>query len=228
MKRSSDHPSVPAQFDTRRMVLTALFCTLAYLCVFIFRIPVVSFLKYEPKDVMILMGAYLFGPWSGVAISAVVSLLEMFTISTTGPIGMLMNFLSTCIFILPASLCYRKRRNLSGAVAGLILGVLLMTGAMLLWNYWITPLYLGTPREVVKGMLLPVFLPFNLLKGTLNAAVTLLIYKPISRVLKAVGFVSKGETLGGGQGGKHRNLWIALAATVVLLICILCIVLLNR
>lgn len=226
MSQLSNQNPPRSQFRTKQMVLTALFCTLAYLCVFIFRIPVVSFLKYEPKDVIILMGAYLFGPWTGVLISGIVSLLEMFTISTTGPIGMLMNFLSTCFFVLPAAFFYRKRRNISSAVIGLIFGIISMTAVMLLWNYWITPFYMGTPREVVKDMLLPVFLPFNLLKGTLNAAITLLIYKPTSRALKAVGLVPKNEMT--ASTAFKRNPWIMAIAGAVLLICILCIILLNQ
>ena len=78
---------------------------------------------------------------------------------------------------------------LRGAAAGLAAGVALMTGLMLLWNYFITPLYMGYPREAVAAMLLPVFLPFNLIKSALNAALTMLIYKPVSRALKRSGLV---------------------------------------
>ena len=60
-----------------------------------------------------------------------------------------------------------------------------MAVAMLLWNYIITPFYMGVPRETVAGMLLPVFLPFNLVKGGLNAALTLLLYKPIVSALRS-------------------------------------------
>jgi riboflavin transporter FmnP len=62
------------------------------------RIPVVLFLKYEPKDVVITIGGFLLGPMASLIISALVSLIEMFTISDTGPIGCLMNLLSTCSF----------------------------------------------------------------------------------------------------------------------------------
>ena len=174
---------------TKKLVLMAILAAIAYLCTLVFRIPVMGFLTYEPKDVVILIGAFLLGPLEGVVISGVVSLIEMVTISSTGPIGMLMNFLATCTFILPAAFLYRKRRTLKSAVAGLILGVVTLTAAMLLWNYLVTPYYLLIPRETVKNMLLPVFLPFNLIKGGINAALTLLIYKPVVTVLRKTGMI---------------------------------------
>ena len=59
-----------------------------------------------------------------------------------------------------------------------------MTVIMLLWNYLITPLYMGYPRETVAAMLIPTFLPFNLLKSGLNSAILLLIYKPVVTALR--------------------------------------------
>ena len=70
-----------------------------------------------------------------------------------------MNILSTCAFACTASAIYRKKRTLAGAVAGLAAGCAVMVSAMLLWNYLITPLYMGYPREAVAELLLPAFLP---------------------------------------------------------------------
>jgi riboflavin transporter FmnP len=60
-----------------------------------------------------------------------------------------------------------------------------MVPVMLLWNYFIAPIYMGYPREAVVELLIPVFLPFNLIKGGLNAAVTLLLYKPVLTAWRA-------------------------------------------
>jgi len=58
-----------------------------------------------------------------------------------------------------------------------------MVLVMLFWNYLITPLYMGIPRAAVAELLLPAFLPFNLLKGGINAGVTLVLYQPVARAL---------------------------------------------
>jgi hypothetical protein len=70
-------------------------------------------------------------------------------------------------------------------VFGLISGVILTCGVMLLWNYLVTPFHMGVAREIVTSMLLPVFLPFNLIKGSINAALAMLLYKPVVKALKS-------------------------------------------
>ena len=73
-------------------------------------------------------------------------------------IGCLMNILSSCSFACTAAFVYKKRRTVTGAVAGLACGTVIMAVVMLLWNWLITPLYMGVSREQVEGMLIPMFL----------------------------------------------------------------------
>jgi len=124
-----------------------------------------------------------------IPMSLTVSLLEM-PVSGTGPVGLLMNMLSTCSLAFTASLIYSKRRTIAGAVTGLAAGVIIMVVCMILWNYIITPLYMGVPRAVVVNMLIPVFLPFNLLKGIYNAAITMLVYKQLSKILRRLNIIT--------------------------------------
>ncbi len=172
------------KIPVKKMVLLAMLAALAYLVVCVIRIPVVAFLSYEPKDVIITVAGFLLGPIYAFVISLVVSLLEMVTISQTGPIGALMNLLSTCSFACTAAFVYKKKRTITGAVIGLGLGTAAMVVCMLLWNWLITPLYLGYPRDAVEAMLIPVFLPFNLLKAGLNSAFVLGLYKPLVTALR--------------------------------------------
>ena len=173
------------QTRTKKLVLMALLAAAAYVMVALVRIPAVLFLKYEPKDVIITIGGFLLGPMASLIISAVVSLIEMVTISDTGPIGALMNLLSTCSFACTAALIYKKKHDIWGAVLGLLAGTVTMVGVMLLWNWLITPLYMaGTSRADVAAMLIPVFLPFNALKAGLNSALILGLYKPLTVALR--------------------------------------------
>ncbi len=172
------------KLDTKTMVVLSIISTLAYLAVVIFRIPVVEFLKYEPKDAIITIAAFIYGPLPAFLVAIVVSFLEMVTISTTGFIGLIMNILSSAGFACVAGIVYKKRKSKKNAIIGLILGVVVMTVIMLLWNYLLTPIYMGVSREVVVSMLLPVFLPFNLIKGALNSVITMLLYKSVVGVLR--------------------------------------------
>ena len=205
----------------KQMVVMALLAALAYVVMAFIRIPVISFLKYEPKDVIITIGGFIYGPLASVGISLIVTLVEMGTVSETGWIGAVMNFVSTCAFVLPATIIYKKIHNLKGAIIGLISGVVTMIIIMLLWNYILTPLYMGYPREAVAKMLPTVFLPFNALKGGLNAALTMLLYKPVITALRAARLVPKPEEQRKGSIGTTVlvvGLSLALAATLVLVI----------
>jgi riboflavin transporter FmnP len=188
----------------------------AYVIVCLIRVPVVLFLNYEPKDVIITIGAFLLGPVCGFVVSLLVSLLEMVTISGTGPIGALMNLLSTCSFACTAAIIYKKRRTFSGAIIGLAVGAVAMTAVMVLWNWLITPLYMGVSREVVQGMLIPYFLPFNLFKATLNCALVLILYKPLVTALRRASLVEAApDRTGGIKWG------IGLLSAGLLALCIL-------
>ena len=203
-------------FTPKQMVMLALLAAIAYLMVCFIRIPVVMFLKYEPKDVIITIGGFLFGPMASFVVSLLVSLIEMVTISDTGPIGAIMNLLSTCCFACTASIIYKKNRTMFGAVLALVVGAVFMTGAMLLWNWLITPLYLGYPRDVVASMLVPVFLPFNLLKAGLNTAFVLFLYKPLVTALRKTGLIESREQTGSGS-----KMGLSLVGILLLITCIL-------
>ena len=174
----------------------------------------VLFLKYDPKDVVITIGGFIFGPMTSFLISLIVSLIEMVTVSETGPIGCIMNILSTCCFACTAAFIYKKQHTMKGAITGLVAGCLLTTAVMLLWNYLITPIYMGYPREAVAELLLPAFLPFNLLKGGLNTVITLLIYKPIVTALRKAGFL---ETTSPQGAVRQRRTGIMLVCAVLLI-----------
>lgn len=163
----------------KKVALTGMLCALAFALVVAIRIPVVLFLKYEAKDIVIAMGGFIFGPLTAFIISIIVSFMEMITISTEGYVGFFMNVISTCSFVCTASYIYKKKHSIYGAIVGLVVGVILATGSMLLFNYIVMPWYKNMPREAVAQMLLPTFLPFNLAKHSINAGIILLIYKPI-------------------------------------------------
>ena len=208
-------------FSVKEMVLIAMLAAIAYVIVALVRIPVVLFLKYEPKDVIITIGGFLLGPLAAFVTSLVVSLVEMVSISDTGPIGALMNLLSTCSFACTAALFYKKRHTLSGAILGLVLGSVVMVLAMLLWNWLITPLYMGVDRSAVEGMLIPMFLPFNLLKAGLNSALVLVLYKPLVTALRKANLApSKVQSSGSGNKTGVWILGMILLATCILLLLV--------
>lgn len=82
-------------YKTKKMIVLAAMCAIAYVVMLVGRINVVLFLKYDPKDVIIAMGGFMFGPLSAVIISVLVSFLEMLTASDTAWWGLIMNIISS-------------------------------------------------------------------------------------------------------------------------------------
>lgn len=208
---------------TRRITTVGMLCALAYVVVVVGRIPLVLFLKYNPKDVIIAIGGLIFGPLTSFIVSLIVSFVEMLTISENGVLGFIMNVISSCSFACTAAFIYKKRHKLSGAITGLMCGWVLMVVVMLLWNYLIAPVYMGYPREAVVKLLLPAFLPFNLIKGGLNAAITMILYKPIVTALRRSHLIEASSA-----AEKTRiNVGVVLIALLVIATCVLFILSLN-
>lgn len=180
-----------SRMDTKTITSMAMLTGIAYIVMLVSKLmPSVMFLDFDFKDVVICIGGFTFGPLMAAIISILVAFIEMITISTTGPIGFIMNALATCAFCCTASYVYKKKHTKAGAVLGLSLGVACLTAVMLLWNYLITPLYMtGFSRADVAALLPTLFLPFNLAKGGMNMAATLLLYKPVVTAMRKAGLV---------------------------------------
>ena len=212
------------KIDTKKLAVLAMLTALAYVVMWMSKIlpSVNDFLDFDFKHVVICIGGFIYGPVSAGLITVVVCFIEMITISGTGPWGCLMNIIGTASFCCTACYVYKKNHTMKGAVIGLSLGVIVMTALMLLWNYLVTPIYQGMPRSAIADMLVPVFLPFNLVKGGMNMAATLLLYKPIVSALRHARLVPESETHAAPVGGKKK-----LGFTIVALFLLASFILLG-
>jgi len=211
-------------FDTKKLTTLAMVSAMAFALAAFVRIPVVLFLRYDPKDVIIAIAGLIYGPMAAFVIAVVVSVTQMFTVSQTGPIGLLMNIIASAAFCCTAALIYKRHRTLKGAVIGLAVATIFATAVMMMWNYIITPLFMDVPREQVVGLLIPAFLPFNLISNTLNAALTLLLYKPVRSALQASRMMPPATTE--GKVGKI-NPGVVIAALFVIATCVLWVLILQ-
>ena len=202
---------------TKKLTTIGMLCTLAYATTVVGRIPLILFLKYDPKDIVIVIGGFIFGPVTSFAVTVIVSAVQMFTVSGTGILGCTMNIISSCSFACTAAFIYKTKHKLSGAVLGLFCGWTCQVAVMMLWNYLIAPIYMGYPREVIVELLIPAFLPFNLIKGGLNAAITMLIYKPTVTALRRLDLIESTQN----QDKMRINIGVLLVALLVIITCVL-------
>ena len=177
----------------KQIAAAGVFCAFAFVLTNlgnIIPIRFAGFLSFDPKDAMIVMAGFAIGPWAAVGITFACALLELITISTTGIIGFVMNVISSLCFALVPAILYKKNRSFKSAIIGLAISSAVTVAAMLLWNALITPLYMKVPREAVLDMLLPVFLPFNLLKCLINTSIVVFFYKHIMKALRKIKLIS--------------------------------------
>ena len=143
------------------------------------------FLEYDPADIPIFIVSFIFGPLWGIALTIIVSVLQGLTVSAgSGLYGILMHVFATSAFVIVSGIVYRFNKSHMGAIAALSLGCLTQTLIMIPLNLIFTPMFLGSPVDSVLEMIIPVILPFNLMKAGINAIVTGLLFKHLEKAAK--------------------------------------------
>ena len=175
----------------------------AVLMLFEFPLPFLapSFYELDFSEVPALIGGFALGPLAGVVIEAIKILLNfILNGSITGGVGELSNFVLGVAFVLPAALIYKQNKTKKSAFVGLLAGGLTMVILSCFSNAFVMiPLYSKMmPLEAIiaqaaaiwpvidntfKFVLLCV-VPFNIVKAILVIAVTMLLYKRLSPILK--------------------------------------------
>ncbi len=183
------------KINTKTLVGIATFSALAFIVTLVCKLipSVAGFLSLDLKDAVISMASFIYGPVAAVLISLIVAFVELVSgLSTTGWYGFVMNFVSSAVFSLVATLIYRKIRSINGALVAYFSATVATTAVMLLLNIFVTPLYMtsvGIPMDSlgVIEMIPSILLPFNFSKALLNSALAMLIYKPLSMALRRIG-----------------------------------------
>ena len=209
-------------YKIRKLTLTAVFMALAYISVTVLKFNV-QFLTFDLKDAIMAVGAMLLGPVAGLVMALLVALIEFLTISDTGVYGLIMNALSSVTFVVTASLIYKYKKTLLGAVLGLLAGVGVMTAVMMLANLLVTPYYMGVSTETVAGLIPTLLLPFNLVKAVFNASLVMLIYKPVSNVLKRMRFIGGNAPVFSEPEEKKKS----VITTLIVSLCSLLVLVLS-
>ena len=195
---------------TKQIVIIGLFTALAFVVSAVLPIKV-SFLTLDFKDAISTICGMFFGPISGLVCALIVPFIEA-TYSGTGVYGLIMNIISSVTLVGISSTVYKYKKTIWGAVLGLVTAAVATMGIMTLANILITPHYLkitmGLSLEVAKetviGLLPTTIIPFNIIKSILNASIAMLLYKPISRMLKNI-LRTKDEALKEGASLEAAN-----------------------
>ena len=168
--------------DTRRIALAALFTAASLILSFI-QIPIfpaAPWLMYDPSGIVCLIAAFAFGPKLGAAVAIISWVPRVFL----DPFGAPMGMLSTCAFIIPAALVYTKGcRSRTASLAGMAIGAILSIALTCAMNLVVAPLYTAVSIADVAALIVPVLLPFNMLKMIINIVAGQALLKPCMNVL---------------------------------------------
>ncbi|MBO6148347.1 MAG: ECF transporter S component [Lachnospiraceae bacterium] len=186
----------------RMMCGTAMLSAAAYVLMFLeFPIPMLipSFIKMDFSELPALLASFAYGPVSGVLVCLIKNLLHLAN-THSGGVGELSNFILGAIFVFTAGMVYKKLHSKKGAVLGALIGAILMSAVSVFSNYYLVyPIYTAfMPMEAIIGaykaiipavdglwQCLIIFnMPFTFVKGLCSVIFTLLIYKPLSPILK--------------------------------------------
>lgn len=171
--------------NIKKITVSAVMCALAIVLVFLnFSVfPQVPYLKYDMGDVPILIISFLFGPLYGMLSTVIIATFQAIFLSADGWFGGFMHVVSTSALILPPALLYIKRRTFKSAIMGLVISCFTVTAVMVLFNYFLNPIFYGIPRQAIVAVL-PWTAAFNFLKTVANAIITIFVYKHISKLIK--------------------------------------------
>lgn len=207
--------------STKKITTMGILCAMAIIINLFIHfpiIPAVSFLHYDPKDIIIVISGFIYGPLTAFLMSLICSILEIFYRGGT-VLDILMNVISTCAFACSAAYIYHHNRTKKGAIIGLSVGIIMTTICMLIWNYIITPIYFSMPRSEIVPLLLPGILPFNLIKSGLNAGITLFLYKPLVTILRHSNLIEKSDTTNSYHKGLLLfGLFISISLILMILV----------
>ena len=197
-------------FTTRKVAMIGMFSAIA-LILFLFEFPLPfapSFYELDFSEIPVLVGTFAFGPAAGVMIEFLKILLKLFIKGTsTAFVGDLANFVVGCSLILPASVIYAFHKSKKNALLGCVAGTLILTVFGTAFNaVYLLPAFsklyhmplesiLAMGKEVnplmtegsIVSFVVACVAPMNLIKGAADSIVTMLIYKPLSPIIKAGG-----------------------------------------
>lgn len=190
------------------MVKIGLLAALAGVLMLVFKFPLPfapPFMTVDFGDVPSLIAGFALGPIAGIITVIIKNIINvMFNGTMTAFVGEFSNIIVGSAFVGISALVYKKHKTRKHAIFGLAVGLICMTLIATLSNYFVVfPLYakaFGIPIQALvdqaamvnarvssfEALMLFAVVPFNLVKGALNALVTIFIYKYISDIFKRI------------------------------------------
>lgn len=189
-EQSADATKAP-YFTARRIAYIAIFTAIS----FAIRqlsfpiVPAVSFLKFDFSDLFVLICGYALGPIAGLITGVLKEVLSIFNSGTAG-VGELANIIVLVPFVLLPSIMYKRRKGIKSVIFWLGIACIIRVVWSFPVNYLLTfPVFLGFKWQTGMAFFLKVWywvMLFNFIKTIILAALVLLLYKSVSRLINLI------------------------------------------
>lgn len=190
--------------NLRAIIISAIFGGLGFVLMLLeFPLPMIipSFIKFDFSELPAIIASFAYGPLYGILVCLIKNSLHLF-VTTSAGVGEVSNFILGAIFVGVAGFVYSKNKTRKNALIGSLIGALVMAVISIFTNYIVVypafSVIYGLPMEAILGMykaILPIAdnlfkalvifnLPFNFIKGVIDAAICFAVYKKLSPILK--------------------------------------------
>ena len=174
-------------FSATHIAYMALFTALAFVVTFLeFPIfPITPYLKLDFANVFFMIEGFIFGPVEAVISIGIKELLCLMK-SSSGGVGELANFLMSTAYIIIPSILYRFKKGRWWVAVTLVMACVLQVAVSLPVNRYINfPFYTGEGAGAMFEEAWPFVLAFNAIKSVVVSVIVFVIYKPLSRLIRA-------------------------------------------
>ncbi|MHB1152658.1 MAG: ECF transporter S component [Eubacteriales bacterium] len=171
--------------NLRQIAFLGMGAALTVALIYLIRVPMfLPFLEYDPGDIPIYFCTFILGPIPGFILTVVASIIQGLTVSAaSGWIGIIMHIFATGSFTLVAGYIYFRKKTTARLFLGSAAGLVVTVVTMAAWNLLLTPVFMNAPVSAVI-QLLPAITAFNIIKVSINAGVSIIIYKALYKFIK--------------------------------------------
>lgn len=183
------------KMSTASLVFIGMMTAISVVLSFVLKIPMLApWLKLDFSFVPMILTGFALGPVAGLCVLILTNLIHLFA-SNSGMVGQLADVLMGACYLLPAVLIYKYQHTRKGALIGMGVGTLcLIVGGIVANLFILLPLYLGSgwAEKLTRfgfasagNLVAAAVVPFNLIKGVVVSLITFILYKRLSRLLRA-------------------------------------------
>ncbi len=148
--------------------------------------PVFPFLKLSFADIPVFLATLVSGIPSGILVLLISSGLRTIMFSSAGWLGFIMRANSIIMVVFIGLFYYKNSIKKIYKILWLSLGILICLTVKLIFNYFVWIGFFSVSRDLLDSLMLPMIIPYNLLKLIVTVGATFYLENPVKKILKSL------------------------------------------